>query len=102
MLTGHRLSALENWQLGFVNRIAEHDVLLSSAYALAEQILSKAPLAIKALMATLRVVGRDSVADAFLRMRDDVPEYQHMLSSSDAEEGPLAFSEGRKPRWQGR
>ncbi|MEA2521135.1 MAG: hypothetical protein QOI81_781, partial [Actinomycetota bacterium] len=31
-----------------------------------------------------------------------VPAYQRALDSEDAEEGPRAFAEGRRPVWRGR
>ena len=102
MLTGRRLSAEEGRQLGFVNRVVDAGRLDEEARLLAHEIIEKAPLAITALLATLRRVHHEPVANAFSAMREQVPEYQSMLTSADAAEGPRAFAQGRKPQWSGR
>jgi crotonobetainyl-CoA hydratase len=63
-------------------------------------MLECAPLALEAS----KQVMLQSLADADLAaaMVRRYPAAERMLASEDAKEGPRAFAERRKPRWQGR
>ena len=50
-----------------------------------------------------RRTGHLSIDEAFAVLRSgSIDAYEQMLSSEDAAEGPMAFSEGRDPQWKGR
>lgn len=103
ILTGRRLTAVEAKSLGLVNTVVPGGELMPAARALAEQVCRAAPLAVEAVLATIRETSHLSVHDALVALRSgDVPEYSRMLDSEDAREGPRAFAEGRDPVWKGR
>lgn len=98
ILTGKPITAKRAYEIGLVNRLAEPEDLLETALALAFEILDGAPLSVKA--------GRDTVMlatemgrSAALQAARAASEYAYM--SDDAQEGPRAFSEKRRPKWTG-
>jgi crotonobetainyl-CoA hydratase len=102
LLTGRRMSASEAAQWGLVNRVVAADALLSSAQELAAQIVQAAPLALAAVKEVLRETESQPLAQAYATLRSGtLPQYRAMLTSNDAQEGPLAFGEKRPPRWTG-
>lgn len=103
MFTGRRLSAEEALTHGLINAVVSADALLPRAIALAEEIAGSAPLALQAIKELVMETESLSVARAFALQRSGaLPHYRKMLASKDAEEGVLAFNEGRTPNWQGR
>lgn len=100
MLTGRRVSAAEGFQLGFVNEVAETDVL-STARRWASDILACSPMSIRSTKEAVRRGLSEPVEDA-MREEWDYPAMKAMLDSQDYIEGPVAFAEKRAPQWQGR
>ena len=99
LLTGRRVSAIEGRELGFVNEVAEDDVL-TAARRWAEEILASSPLSVRATkQAVLR--GLDTPIEKALAEEWDYPAVRQMLESDDAIEGPRAFAEKRLPQWSG-
>lgn len=102
LLTGRRIPALEALRWGLVNRVVPATELMQSALDLADQIITSAPLSIAAVLDVTRATAGQDTESAFATMRQSVPSYARLLASDDAQEGPRAFAEGRKPSWQGR
>lgn len=103
LLTGDRLPAEEAARLGLINEVVPREGLMDAARALAARIVEAAPLATRAVKAVLEATQTLSVEEGFARLRSgEIPEYDQMLSSEDALEGPRAFAEKRAPRWQGK
>ena len=99
LLTGRRVSAEEGERLGFVNEVVAAEKLIESARRWADQILECAPLSVRASkQAALEGLQWGSVEEAMSQRYDQL---YAMLTSKDFIEGPLAFSQKRKPDWKG-
>jgi crotonobetainyl-CoA hydratase len=103
MLSGRRMPASEAHGWGLVNRVVAKKDLIAEANALADQIASKAPLAIAAIKEIATSTGALSEQAAFALLHSGKLEhYERMLRSDDFLEGARAFNEKRPPVWRGR
>ena len=103
LLTGRRMPAEEAARWGLVNRVVELGQVMIAARALAQEIASAAPLAVRATKAIVNATAELSEQDGYDAIRSGrVSAYQRALESEDAQEGPRAFSQGRDPIWRGR
>lgn len=98
MLTGRRISANEAQHLGIVNEVTPLATLMSTAQRWAAEILELAPMSIRATK-QMAIQGLDWPLDIALNRK--YTEQQKFEASKDRIEGPLAFSEKRKPIWTG-
>jgi crotonobetainyl-CoA hydratase len=99
-LTGRLFPAAEAQAKGLVNKVVPAGALTEAVEALVETLAQNAPLSLRATkQMMLGGLDKPTLAEAF---QSDFPAYQTMLRSQDALEGPLAFSEKRRPRWQGK
>ncbi len=99
LLAGEDLPARRAYELGLVNHVVPDGQALVKAREIAQRIADNGPLAVKAILATLRETETLSEEEAF------VIEQKHgmqVMTSKDAVEGPRAFLEKRKPVFQGR
>lgn len=99
VLTGKPITAQRAYEVGLVNRLAEPEGLMECALELAREILEGAPLSVKAARETVMLateMGRTAALNAANAAH--VAAYM----SDDAQEGPRAFAEKRKPVWSGR
>jgi enoyl-CoA hydratase len=99
LLTGEDLSARRAFELGLVNHVVPDGQALAKAKQIATRIAENGPLAVRAIVATLRATETLPEAEAF------AIEQQHgmkVMMSRDAAEGPRAFLEKRKPVFEGR
>lgn len=99
ILTGDPLSAERAHQVGLVNRLAEAGAAVEVALALAERIAANAPLAVRESRA---VAVAALEADDGAMWEATARAASRVARSEDFSEGPRAFMEGRRPRWQGR
>ena len=99
MLTGRHMSAERAFQLGLVNEVVPTDQLLETTEGYVRDILSCAPLSVRATKeAAMR--GLDySLATAYYKSYESEQVRQ---TSQDTLEGPQAFAEKRDPIWKGR
>lgn len=99
ILTGKPITAQRAYEIGLVNRLAEPDALLDRALELAREILDGAPLSVQAGRETVLLATEMGRAAALQAARH---ASEHAYRSGDAQEGPKAFAEKRRPDWQGR
>ena len=100
LLTGRHVPAEEGQRLGFVNEVVPAAELLGAARRWADQIAECAPLSVRASkQAAMRGLDAPSLQEAVDGRYDQL---HAMIKSDDFREGPQAFAEKRKPRWQGR
>ncbi len=98
LLAGDDLSAPRAYELGLINHVVPDGQALSKAREIAERIAANGPIAVKAILATLRETENLSEAQAF-----EIEQRHGMgvFASADAVEGPRAFLEKRKPVFTG-
>lgn len=98
LLTGDPIDAARAHQLGLVNEVVPLSGLRAAAQALGERIAANAPLSVLAGKRTVRLMADLPLADAYRRAEEIwAPVYR----SQDAQEGPRAFTERRRPVWRG-
>lgn len=98
LLTGEDITAQRAEQLGLVNHVVPDGQALAHARTIAERIAANGPLAVSAILRTLRETESMPEAEAFSiegRLGMEV------MSSNDAAEGPRAFLEKRSPNFTG-
>ncbi len=98
ILTGKPITAQRAYEIGLVNRLAEPEQLMSTALALAGEILEGAPLSVRAGRETV-LLATEMGRAAALQAARHASEYAYR--SEDAQEGPKAFAEKRRPNWTG-
>ena len=99
LLTGKHISAQEALQIGLIGHVVPEGGALAKAKEIAATIAENGPLAVEAILRTLHetdgMTEEEALAHEF--------EYgMEVFRSEDAKEGPLAFSEKRKPRFKRR
>lgn len=98
-LTGEFISAQRAEATGLVNKVVPAGTALEAAKEMAEIISSNGPLAV-AVSKQVIVESQDwDAADHFKKQGSMVAP---VMSSSDAQEGAIAFAEKRPPKWTGK
>jgi len=100
MLTGRTVEAQEGLSLGFVNEVVAHQDLMESAKKWAESIIECSPTSVRTTKdVAMSGLSHASVETAMEQKYDSVLD---LFKGEDFVEGPLAFSEKRKPNWTGK
>ncbi|MBT5662225.1 MAG: enoyl-CoA hydratase [Alphaproteobacteria bacterium] len=100
MLTGRTVEAQEGLSLGFVNEVVAHQDLMESAKKWAESIMECSPTSVRTTKdVAMSGLSHASVETAMEQKYDSVVD---LFTGEDFVEGPLAFSEKRKPNWTGK
>ena len=99
VLNNRTLTAEEALDFGLVNRVVPVESYLAAALELANEIATRAPLAIR--------FGKEAVNQAFESpLSDGLAEerraFYFLFASQDQKEGMQAFIEKRTPDWQGK
>ncbi|GAA4099865.1 crotonase/enoyl-CoA hydratase family protein [Actinomadura miaoliensis] len=97
-LTADKYPADRMAELGFVNRLVEPGEALAAAKELALKIAENAPLALAATKKIIVESADWSDEEAWQKQGEIV---MPVFGSKDAQEGPAAFAEKRKPVWKG-
>jgi len=98
LLSGRRMPAERAYELGLVNEIVPAEQLDQATDRWIADILSCAPLSVRAIKQVALASATLPLDEAF------TTQYSwenKRMSSEDAKEGPIAFSEGRPPNWRG-
>jgi len=101
LLTGRRVSAAEGLTLGFVNEVVPNDELMTVARRWASEILEGAPLSVRASKQAMMLGLDEPSLQAALEAQSKYEYVRKMYAHQDVKEGPLAFSQKRKPKWTG-
>ncbi len=99
LMTGEPISAQRAYEIGFVNHVVPAEQVMPKAMALAETIADNAPLTVAAAKEMV-YMATDTGRRAGLEAAHHL--FHRVYASEDAQEGPRAFAEKRKPRWTGR
>lgn len=99
ILTGRRIDAREAERIGLVTRVVPLSDLRDEALSVAGVIAKNGPLAVRAAKAAVWR-GLDVSLEEGLRLEQLLAE--PVRQSEDAQEGPRAFLEKRKPEFKGR
>ena len=96
--SGAMIGAQEAFLMGLVNKVCSKAELLSAARATAENICTRAPLAVAAAK---RSISQSYDHDVDSGMAIEASQFAALFQSQDVKEGTQAFIEKRKPRFQG-
>lgn len=92
------LNAAEAYHFGLVNRVVPVEGYLDAALAFAEEIASRAPLAVRMAKDAVNAAFETSLTEG---LRAEKRNFYPLFSTRDQKEGMRAFIEKRKPDWSG-
>lgn len=99
LLTGRHISAAEAHRIGLVGYVVPDGTALAKALEIAELIAANGPLAVQAILRTIRETEGMAENDAFAL---ETKLGMAVFTSEDAKEGPRAFMAKRPPTFTGR
>ena len=98
LLTGKHLTAQEALDAGLIGHVVDDGQALATAMEIAEKIAANGPLAVRAILETIRRTEGMPEDEAF---RIEAEIGMAVFRSNDAKEGPRAFAERRAPTFTG-
>ena len=98
ILNNRTLKAEEALSLGLINAVYPVEDYLEEGLSLAQEIASRAPLAIQAAKRAINQVDELALTDGLNEERD---LFFNLFSTQDQKEGMSAFLEKRNPDWTG-
>jgi enoyl-CoA hydratase len=97
--TGDIVDANEALRIGLIDKLVSGNELLSSCQAIAGNICSKAPLAIRKVKEVIRVSQDGNLLSG---LRHEVAGFLDLFSTWDREEGMMAFLQKRSAKFMGK
>jgi len=98
ILNDRKLTAQEALHHGLVNRVVPVDDYLNDALKLAEEIASRAPLALRAAKQLINHSYESFLTDG---LAEEKQVFYNLFGTADQKEGMHAFIEKRAPNWTG-
>ena len=99
LLTGRHITAAEALSVGLIGRVVPDGTALEVALSLADMVAANGPVAVRAILRTMRETEGMAENDAFA-IEGKIG--MAVFASEDAKEGPRAFAEKRKPEFRDR
>lgn len=99
LLTGRLISAQEAKDIGLIGHVVPDGQALTKARELADRIADNGPLAVAAVLKSMRETAGMTEADGLARELEIGSPI--IFETNDAKEGPRAFKEKRKPNFTG-
>jgi enoyl-CoA hydratase len=99
LLTGRHITAAEAKEMGLIGHVVPDGQALDKALEIAEVISNNGPLAVQAILRSIRETEGLPENDAF---KIDTQIGIQVFLSEDANEGPRTFAEKRPPQFKGR
>ena len=96
---GTMVGAAEGLRLGIVDRVVPDDRLADEAAALAGELATRAPVALRQAKRATRAAAETDLAAG---LRYEVEAFATVFATEDRVEGLRAFLDKRPPRWTGR
>jgi enoyl-CoA hydratase len=98
LLTGRHIRAAEAREIGLIGHVVPDGEALDKALEIAAAIAANGPLAVRAILATMRQTEGMAENDAF---KIEAAIGMEVFASQDAKEGPRAFADKRAPLFKG-
>ena len=99
LLTGRHIKAPEAKEIGLIGHVVPDGEALAKAHEIADMIAANGPLAVQAVLKTIRDSEGKHEDDCW---KADAEVGAAVFASEDAKEGPRAFAERRAPQFQGK
>jgi enoyl-CoA hydratase len=99
LLTGEILTVEDALAFGLINHVVPQDKVMEKSMEIADMIASNGPLAVKAIRASVREGIDLTLKEAYAQ---EMKKGMEVLMTKDAQEGPRAFKEKRKPNFIGK
>jgi enoyl-CoA hydratase len=97
LLTGRHVTAAEALSIGLIGHVVPDGQALDRALEIADAIAANGPVAVRAILRTLRETEGLAENDAFAI---EAKIGAAVFASDDAKEGPRAFAEKRRPQFR--
>jgi enoyl-CoA hydratase/carnithine racemase len=99
LLTGNRINAQEALRIGLVSRVVPREKLMDTAREIANTIISRAPLSVRATKESM-IRGYDMGLEEGLALERQIAT--RIRTTADFIEGARAFAQKRPPQYQAR
>lgn len=97
--TGRRIKAEEALRIGLANRVIEPEKLMTEAMAVAEEIASVSPNAVRVVKKAIREICSQNL-NHDKQLETEALAFSNVFETSDQREGTKAFLEKRKPQYE--